>query len=94
MRFFRIKDKRTGLYYMRLRNIQVEFKCGTKASVKSNLSHKGKVYHTDPRKHITSICDHTEFKDTIYSNYSGAWYRRKNWRAVSVDDLEIEYINE
>jgi hypothetical protein len=58
---YRLKDKVTGLYYCPSRSVQVkDKKTGYSNYVKSNLSKKGKIYWSDPRKHIINVWDHTK----------------------------------
>lgn len=88
MKFFRLKDKKTGLYYRPVRDIVVMCPDGKKRRIKSNLSDKaGKIYHVDPRSKIGSIQDHTVLKET--GRYPG-W--KSEYRPINKEDLEIEYV--
>ena len=88
MRFYRVKDKKTGLYYRPVRSIVVMCPDGKKRYIKSNLSAKaGKVYNNDPRRHIRGIDDHTDIEET--ARYPG-W--KAKCRPVNKDDLELELI--
>lgn len=80
---FRLKHKRTGLYYIPLRLVRAPNHDGW---VKSNLSKTGKVYFTDPRKHIGSVDDHTR----AYVNGRG---QLESWRESATEDtFQIELI--
>ena len=61
MRPFRLKDKKTGLYYCPSRLIKVDFN-GKSQYVKSNLSKKGKIYFKPYWDNQRLCYDHTELQ--------------------------------
>jgi hypothetical protein len=83
---FRIKHKATGLYYCPARPIKVQHE-ELSGYVVSNLSKKGKVYFTDPRKHIDCVEDHTQIQRLV--SYPGI---ASTPLKASPDDFEIEPI--
>lgn len=89
MKPFRLKDKTTGLYYCPSRTIQVKHESGQMSRVKSNLSKKGKIYFTDPRKHISGFYDHTQVSWT--KEWNGSFYRAKPLLRPK-NDWIIEYL--
>lgn len=88
MKPFRIKDKLTGLYYCPSREIKIKNPTtGYTRYIKSNLSKKGKIYFTNPIKHISIISDHT------CPNWSGGdYYPQPLNRRVNENSFEIEYL--
>ena len=87
----RLRDKVTGLYYCPSREIQVkDKKTGTSRYVKSNLSKKGKIYWSDPRKHISSVYDHTKIILDSSKPYSEQLLGHELRKFISSEwDLEI-----
>lgn len=87
---FRIKHKKIGLYYTPVRDIQVK-KEKSWGYVKSNLSKKGKIYFTDPRKHIGGFNDHT---DLIWME--DKWLKRERPESICKpfrsEEWKIEYL--
>jgi hypothetical protein len=64
MKFFRLKDPVTGLYYCPVRLVVVNYlEDGVKRStqIKSNLSKVGKIYYKDLDV-SKGVLDHTQFK--------------------------------
>jgi hypothetical protein len=88
VRFFKLKDPKTGLYYCPSREIKVNVisSRGEKVSryVKSNLSKRGKVYSTSQPLE-KQIYDHTlcEKQDDIRS-YSRPPLRNVNFEVETV----------
>lgn len=66
MKIYKVKDTVSGLYYCPSKDISIKLESGATRYVKTNLSKKGKLYRSDPRKHISSFFDHTK----ISNNYS------------------------
>jgi uncharacterized protein YraI len=66
MRLYRLKHKRTGLYYSGKKWVKVKYatSSGRELSdyVKTNLSKTGKIYKTKPRKFASVYHDHTNFE--------------------------------
>ena len=55
MKVYKVRDKITGLYYCPARKVKVG-----KDYIRSNLSKKGKIYQSNPLKHILFFDDHTQ----------------------------------
>ena len=89
---FRLKHIGTGLYYCPLRQIQVRGFDGKTHYVKSNLSKRGKVYFTNPLKHIKEIDDHTKLVEKDYCWGNQKWYCSTTVK-VSSADFEFEYLD-
>ena len=85
MKFFRLKDPQTGLYYCPSRDVKVLFPDGKEKYVKSNLSKKGKIYCATYDSNIRTICDHTQI---VKDRYGG------NRTLVRGVQFEVEYVNE
>lgn len=86
---YKVRDKKTGLFYRPVRKVVVKKKDedGIEKSVwvKSNLSKNGKIYSSDPRRHITSLRDHT----CLVENNPLLFNTRSINRDVSPEDLEL-----
>ena len=67
MKLYKLRHKKTGLYFCPLRSVHVKYD-GNSYWVKSNLSKKGKLYKIDPRNMIDDVHDHTELKKV-----QGSW---------------------
>lgn len=83
---FRLKDQITNLYYCPVRAIKVNGQY-----IKSNLSKKGKVYFSNPIKHITDFLDHTKLIEDKRNAYLGRKSHKASCRK-DVENLTIEYI--
>lgn len=90
MKLYRIKDKKTGLYYCKSRDLRVTHKSGAKSWVKSNLSETGKIYKIDHRKSIRYISDHTKL--TWSEGFGGRLSAASKVRYAHIDDLILEEI--
>jgi hypothetical protein len=94
---FRLKHKATGLYYIPLRQIRIpNSPDGEGGWIKSNLSERGKIYFSDPRKHISEVEDHTNL---TYQKINNSGYEPKSKPIpatikVVPEDFEIEYLSE
>lgn len=89
MKIYKVRDKKTGLFYCPVRKITAKIKdengIERNVWVKSNLSKNGKIYNSDPRRHITSIRDHT----CLVKNSPLSFNTRSINRDVSLEDLEL-----
>ena len=59
MKLYKLRHKKTGLYFCPRRFVQIKFD-GQTYWIKSNLSKKGKLYQQDPRNKIQIVYDHTK----------------------------------
>jgi len=87
MKPFRLKDRVTGLYYCPSRSVRIRGEHGELTWVKSNLSKKGKIYWTDPRKHIDSVYDHSNATVNNAEHIQNHQLRKFVW-----DEWELEEV--
>jgi hypothetical protein len=90
MKPFRLKHKLTGLYYIPLRDICVKHEEYGGRRVKSNLSKKGKIYFTDPRKHIGGFSNHTRL--TWIKSHCNWYYAKPTTEPFIESEWELEFI--
>lgn len=86
MKFFKLKHKKSGLFYCPVRQISVNG-----LYVKSNLSKVGKIYHKSPLNQIKSFLDHTDLEESKVKYFRPVFIPKL--KKFLAEDFEIVYLN-